>query len=369
MPFAPPVTMAVRPARRAMALPGDVAADVFLEACELLFDQIDGGLVLELDRLLVELLRRKGHDHFRPSEQVRVDRDQRLPQVILRARAAEDATGGRLQRHWLVLERLILHARHPVDRILQAAGDRPVVLRRHDDDAIGAADRVGPGDHVGGKAGRILDVGVVDRKLLERRRGAKLEPGRRQPRQHPRQRGVVGTLAERAADHEHIELSVSHVSSPRRRRAPICRNKNGQAFGATRAMKVAKDANCCLMKPRVVSSLSSPLFSSNLAAQLPMKISGLFSTKASRNAIALRMSYCTRAPPTGPGDADCNATALPAKGWFGSRDTQSSAFLRPPGIVKLYSGVQKTTPSAARMASASTFTGAGNPVEFWMSAL
>jgi hypothetical protein len=60
---------------------------------------------------------------------------------------------------------------------------------------------------------------------------------------------------------------------------------------------------------------------------------------------------------------------LPAKGWFCSRDTQSSAFLRPPGMVKLYSGVQNTTPSAARMASANAFTGAGNPVEFWISAL
>jgi hypothetical protein len=63
------------------------------------------------------------------------------------------------------------------------------------------------------------------------------------------------------------------------------------------------------------------------------------------------------------------ATALPANGWLGRRETQSIAFLSPPGSEKLYSGVQKMTPSAARIASARTFTGAGNPVEFWTSAL
>src|SRR5262249_44559507 len=116
-------------------------------------------------------------------------------------------------------------------------------------------------------------------------------------------------------------------------------------------MKVANDASCCLMRPRVVSSLSSPVFSSNFAAQLPMKISGLLRVKASRNIIDLRRSYCTRAPPTGPGETDCSATGLPAKGWFASRDTQSMAFLRPPGTLKLYSGVQKITPSRAGVGS------------------
>jgi hypothetical protein len=95
----------------------------------------------------------------------------------------------------------------------------------------------------------------------------------------------------------------------------------------------------------------------------------LVEREGSRNAIALRRSYCTRAPPTGPGDADCSATGLPAKGWLGSRETQSMAFFSPPGMEKLYSGVQKITPSAARMASASKLTGAGKPVEFCISAL
>src|SRR5262245_15913343 len=68
------------------------------------------------------------------------------------------------------------------------------------------------------------------------------------------------------------------------------------SFGATRAMNVANAASCCLMKPRVVSSLISPVVSSSLDAQLPMKISGLLSVKASRNIIALRRSAADELP-------------------------------------------------------------------------
>src|SRR6202048_421980 len=149
------------------------------------------------------------------------------------------------------------------------------------------------------------------------------------------------------ADHQHIEL-LGHA----------------YFFGASFAMNAANAASCCLIKPRVVSSLSSPVFSSNLDATLPMKTSGLLSVNASRKTMLRRMSYWTRPPPRGPGDADNSATGLPANGWLGSRETQSIAFLRPPGMPKLYSGVQKITPSAPRMASASVFTGAGKPVEF-----
>src|SRR5258708_22811491 len=100
-----------------------------------------------------------------------------------------------------------------------------------------------------------------------------------------------------------------------------------------------------------------------------MKICGLLSTKVQGNDIVLGMLYCGGEPWAGPGAADCSATGLPANGWFCRRETQSMAFFSPPGMVKLYSGVQKITPSAARIASASAFTGAGKPVEFWMSAL
>jgi hypothetical protein len=30
--------------------------------------------------------------------------------------------------------------------------------------------------------------------------------------------------------------------------------------------------------------------------------------------------------------ADCSATGFPANGWFCTRDTQSIAFFKPPGI-------------------------------------
>ncbi len=186
------------------------ASDERLEARELLLDQVDGGRIGERERLLVELLRREGHDHFGLAEEQSVDRKQNLPQMILHARATEDSSGGRLQRHRLLLERLVLHARDPVNRVLEAAGDRPVVLRRNDDHAVSAAYGIGPGGGGGRKARRLLNVEIVDRKLRERRRIAELDSGWRKPREHPRQRRVVGALAQRAADHEHVELSVGH---------------------------------------------------------------------------------------------------------------------------------------------------------------
>src|SRR5262245_44754467 len=125
MPFAPPVTIAVRPDSLAIALLLRAhAADEFFEFRELLLDHADGRLILELERLLVEFLRGEGDDDLGPAEKDDVDRSERLPQVILHARAAEAAAGGRLQRHRLFLERLLLHARYPIDRVLQAAGDR-----------------------------------------------------------------------------------------------------------------------------------------------------------------------------------------------------------------------------------------------------
>src|SRR5215470_6277366 len=120
MPFAPPVTIAVRPDSLAMALLLRAhAPDEFFELRELLLDHANSRLILELERLLVEFLRGEGDDDLGPAEKDDVDRSERLPQVILHARAAEDAAGGRLQRHRLV---------YPIDRVLQAAGDRPIVL-------------------------------------------------------------------------------------------------------------------------------------------------------------------------------------------------------------------------------------------------
>src|SRR5262249_62288595 len=117
MPFAAPVTIAARPDSLPMALLLRAhAADEFLEFRELLLDHADGGLILERECLLVEFLRGEGDDDLGPPEKDHVDRGQRLPQMILHARAAEDAAGGRLQRHRLVLERLLLHSLTPTQR-------------------------------------------------------------------------------------------------------------------------------------------------------------------------------------------------------------------------------------------------------------
>src|SRR4030088_138104 len=125
MPFAPPVTMAVRPDNRPMLLfLRAEAADEFFEPRELLLDQVDGGLIPELERLLVELLRGKRDQNLGAAEQDDVDRGERLPQMILHARSAQDAAGGGLQRDRLVLERLGLPARHPLSGRFQATRDR-----------------------------------------------------------------------------------------------------------------------------------------------------------------------------------------------------------------------------------------------------
>src|SRR5215831_15210495 len=370
MPFAPPVTIAVRPDSHAIALLLRAhAADEFFELRELLLDHADGRLVLELERLLVEFLRGEGDDDLRPAEKDDVDRGQRLPQVILHARADEDAAGGRLQRNRLLLERLLLHARHPPHR---RCGWRPPRCSHRP----GSRSRSGcrncrsetsrtaapgeasfppaPAPARCARAPRCRSPCATSRRSRAHRVAC-------QPRFTPQARGARRCDAETQID--------TGSAGPGKVVTEISRRVRLQLFAATRAMKVANAASCCLMRPRAASSLSSPVFSSNLDAQLPTKISGLLSVKASRNNIDLRRSYCTRAPPTGPGETDCSATGLPANGWFASRDTQSIAFLRPPGMLKLYSGVQKITPSAARMASASVLTGAGKPVEFWISAL
>ena len=75
-----------------------------------------------------------------------------------------------------------------------------------------------------------------------------------------------------------------------------------------------------------------------------------------------------REPPSRPPAQDWIATGLPLNGSSFRRDVQSMAFLRPPGIVQLYSGETMMTPSALRMASAQAVTGAGKPA-LWISKL
>ena len=57
---------------------------------------------------------------------------------------------------------------------------------------------------------RLLSVEIVDREFFKRGRGAHRHPGRRAARELPGQRGVVGALAQRAANHKRIEFLFSH---------------------------------------------------------------------------------------------------------------------------------------------------------------
>src|SRR3954468_17002087 len=92
MPLAPPVTMAVRPDNLPMLLfLRTEAADELFESRKLLLDQVDRGLILELERLLVELLRGKRDEDLGATEQHGVDRGERLPQMILHAGSAQNA--------------------------------------------------------------------------------------------------------------------------------------------------------------------------------------------------------------------------------------------------------------------------------------
>jgi hypothetical protein len=111
----------------------------------------------------------KPDEHFRRSEDGCVEERQRHPQVVLHASASERTASRGLDRNRLVPERLIFQPRHPVQRILEPARNRPVVFRAHDNHAVRVADRIGEGDDVGGKADG-LDIGIVKRHAVIGRR-------------------------------------------------------------------------------------------------------------------------------------------------------------------------------------------------------
>src|ERR1700745_4388738 len=99
MPFAPPVTIAGRPDSLAMALFLCAhAADELFEGRKLKLDHVDRRLILELQGLLVKLLRGKRDNYLGTAEQKRIDRSQRLAKGMLYARAPENAAGARLKR-------------------------------------------------------------------------------------------------------------------------------------------------------------------------------------------------------------------------------------------------------------------------------
>ena len=75
-------------------------------------------------------------------------------------------------------------------------------------------------------------------------------------------------------------------------------------------------------------------------------------------------AFWLRMVPNPPGDAPISATGRPPntrRMSLAGRDSQSIAFLKTPGIELLYSGVTRSRPSAAAIASFSATTGAGMP--------
>jgi len=74
----------------------------------------------------------------------------------------------------LLLKRLRLEARHPVDRILERRADRPVVLRGGEEQRVRREDLVAQLRRRSRKA-LLLDVEVVDGQLADAR-DAQLEP-------------------------------------------------------------------------------------------------------------------------------------------------------------------------------------------------
>src|SRR5262245_51179846 len=90
-----------------------VTLDEFCECLELLLDQVARGLVLYLAGLLIDLLAATADENFRLVESECVEKHHYPPQVVLHAAAPERPGRGRLERHRLAGERLVLQARQP----------------------------------------------------------------------------------------------------------------------------------------------------------------------------------------------------------------------------------------------------------------
>src|SRR5271170_7958960 len=133
MPLAPPVTIATRPSSRPMT--SNLLALAFRsysldergEGRKLLGDESDRLLVGNLAGLGIDFLRAVADEDLRLVERHGVEENHRAAQVILHAPAAERAIRRRLKRDRLAGKRLILHPRHPVDRVFQAARHREIV--------------------------------------------------------------------------------------------------------------------------------------------------------------------------------------------------------------------------------------------------
>ena len=123
--------------------------------------------------------------------------------MVLRPGRPEAAHRGSQDRHRLAGERLVGRARCPVDRILEDAGHRVVVLRGGDQQRVGGGDALAEVADGGGQAGG-LDVAVVERNAAQVE-GFQSHVGRRQLDGRLQGGPVVGRLAETAGETQHAD--------------------------------------------------------------------------------------------------------------------------------------------------------------------
>src|SRR5262245_54329140 len=84
-----------------------VARDELREGFELLLEEVSGGVVFELARLVVKLSRASANEDFRFVEREGIEKDHHAAQVVLHATAAERTRRGRLDRDRLAGKRLV----------------------------------------------------------------------------------------------------------------------------------------------------------------------------------------------------------------------------------------------------------------------
>jgi len=168
--FLPQTTADRAPAKAALSTGADARRalgraihpeDEFGKARQLLSDGLAGRLVDDLTCGFVNLGVDECHDDLRLVEHGRVEEHQHLPQMILRAGAPERTRRRRLNGHRLIEERLLGDPRYPVDGILEHPRDRVVVLRGHEDDAVGSANSIAERQHRRRKAVFLLEVKIV----------------------------------------------------------------------------------------------------------------------------------------------------------------------------------------------------------------
>ena len=132
----------------------------------------------------------------------RARRAQHLPQLRLRPHRSERPGGGAHHRDRLEPERALgPRTARPVDGVLQAAGDRAVVLRRRDEQGVRPRDRVAQARHLNGRL-RSVEVLVIGRHVAHA--VPDLEPGalRHLARRGAQEPAVVGVRAQAPGDPE-----------------------------------------------------------------------------------------------------------------------------------------------------------------------